>query len=71
MAMTDHLRDEGLLVCPVCLEPVRKTQERVEPVKNPQTGRPHGWSRAILTYVHFDGREHRVPGGPIFAEERR
>jgi len=55
------------LTCPVCGQPARSSAERDEPVRNRETGRDHGWRRTITTYLHLDGSEHRVPGGPIFA----
>ena len=55
--------------CPVCGEPVITSFVRTEPVKNPDTGRDHGWFREIKTFRHgpeHGARECRIPVGAVF-----
>jgi len=59
------LIDDGE-TCPVCGEPFVTSFVRSEPVRNPDTGRDHGWFRDVRTLRHSDGREHRVPVGAVF-----
>jgi hypothetical protein len=60
-------------VCPVCGGAVIATAVRIEPVRNPDTHRDHGWAREIKTYRHGPAarwRECRVPVGPVFERWR-
>jgi hypothetical protein len=52
-----------VILCLVCGARCRARFDRVEDVSP-------GWRREIRTYRHYDGREHRVPLGPIFTELR-
>ena len=55
--------------CPVCGFAYAQSFVRVEPVKNPDTQRDHGWAREIKTFRHgpeHGHRECRVPTGAVF-----